>query len=160
MTRPPIGHAMARRPRIARRAGCSPRPRRGAASPAVTRQAATADGAFLDYAPPPPGGAGALCLVDTGVTANPDTTPGLVAATALDGGTGSDVDPLAHGTIDAATAGGSGQGGLSAPGPDSRSCPSAPPTSPAPAKSPASNSTTTCEASVHVTAAGWRIRAC
>jgi hypothetical protein len=83
-----------------------------AESPAVTRQATTADGAFLDYAPPPPGGAGALCLVDTGVTANPDTTPGLVSATALDGGTGDDVDPRAHGTIDAAIAGGSGQGGL------------------------------------------------
>ncbi len=78
----------------------------------MTRQAAAADGTFLDYAPPPPGGAGALCLVDTGVTANADTTPGLAAATALDGGSGGDVDPLAHGTIDAATAGGSGHGGL------------------------------------------------
>jgi hypothetical protein len=83
-----------------------------AASPVVTRQAAAADASFLDYAPPPPGGAGALCLVDTGVSLNADTAPGLVAATALDGGTGSDVDPLAHGTIDAAAAGGSGQGGL------------------------------------------------
>jgi hypothetical protein len=84
----------------------------GAASPVVTRQAAAADATFLDYAPPPPGGAGALCLVDTGVNANADTAPGLAAATALDGGSGSDVDPLAHGTIDAATAGGSGHGGL------------------------------------------------
>ena len=38
--------------------------------------------------------------------------PGLITAAALDGATGSDVDPLGHGTIDAATAGGSGQGGL------------------------------------------------
>ncbi len=84
----------------------------GAASPPITRQAAAADAAFLAYAPAPPAGAGALCLVDTGVTANPDTTPGLVSATALDGGTGDDVDPLKHGTIDAAVAGGSGHGGL------------------------------------------------
>ena len=83
-----------------------------AASPPITRQAAAADAAFLAYAPAPPAGAGALCLVDTGVTANPDTTPGLVSATALDGGTGDDVDPLKHGTIDAAVAGGSGHGGL------------------------------------------------
>jgi hypothetical protein len=83
-----------------------------AASPPVTDQATTADAAFLAYAPPPPNGAGALCLVDTGVNADADTTPGLVSATALDGGTGNDVDPLGHGTIDAATAGGSGQGGL------------------------------------------------
>ena len=83
-----------------------------AASPPITGQAITADAVFLDYAPPPAGGAGALCLVDTGVNANPDTTPGLISATALDGGTGSDVDPLGHGTVDAAIAGGSGQGGL------------------------------------------------
>jgi hypothetical protein len=84
----------------------------GAASPPLTRQALAADAAFLAYAPAPPAGAGALCLVDTGVTANPDTTPGLMSATALDGGTGDDVDPLKHGTIDAAVAGGSGHGGL------------------------------------------------
>jgi hypothetical protein len=85
-----------------------------AASPPITGQALAADAVFLDYAPPPPGGAGALCLVDTGVNPNPDTTPGLVSATALDGGTGNDVDPLGHGTVDAAIAGGSGQGLLGA----------------------------------------------
>ncbi len=85
-----------------------------AASPPVTGQAATADAAFLAYAPPPPNGAGALCLVDTGVNVLPDTTPGLISATALDGGTGSDVDPLGHGTVDAAIAGGAGHGVLGA----------------------------------------------
>ena len=85
-----------------------------AASPPVTRQAAAANAAFLAYAPPPAGGARALCLVDTGVDVTPDTAPGLVSATALDGGTGSDVDPLKHGTIDAAVAGGAGHGVLGA----------------------------------------------
>ncbi|MCA1677487.1 MAG: S8/S53 family peptidase, partial [Actinobacteria bacterium] len=86
----------------------------GAASPLVTAQAAAANAAFLAYAPPPPGGARALCLVDTGVNAIADTAPGLVSATALDGGTGNDVDPLLHGTIDAAIAGGAGHGVLGA----------------------------------------------
>jgi len=85
-----------------------------AASPPVTGQAKTADSVFLDYAPLPTGGAGALCLVDTGVNSNPDTMPGLVSATALDGGVGSDVDPLGHGTVDAAVAGGAGHGVLGA----------------------------------------------
>jgi hypothetical protein len=85
-----------------------------AASPPITVQAAAANAAFLAYAPPPPGGARALCLVDTGVNPTPDTTPGLVSATALDGGTGNDVDPLTHGTINAAVAGGSGYGVLGA----------------------------------------------
>lgn len=86
----------------------------GAASPPITTQAAAANAAFLAYAPPPAGGARALCLVDTGVNATPDTAPGLVSATALDGGTGADVDPLWHGTIDAAIAGGAGHGVLGA----------------------------------------------
>jgi hypothetical protein len=53
-----------------------------AVSPPITRQAAAANAAFLAYAPPPAGGARALCLVDTGVDATPDTAPGLVSATA------------------------------------------------------------------------------
>ncbi|HEV7805150.1 MAG TPA: S8/S53 family peptidase [Solirubrobacteraceae bacterium] len=85
-----------------------------AASPPITTQAAAANAAFLAYAPPPAGGAKALCLVDTGVNPTPDTTPGLVSATALDGGTPTDVDPLWHGTIDAAIAGGAGHGVLGA----------------------------------------------
>ena len=85
-----------------------------AASPPITVQAAAANAAFLAYAPPPAGGAKALCLVDTGVNPTPDTTPGLVAAIALDGGPPTDVDPLWHGTIDAAIAGGAGHGVLGA----------------------------------------------
>jgi hypothetical protein len=85
-----------------------------AASPPITTQAAAANAAFLAYAPPPADGARALCLVDTGVNPTPDTTPGLVSATALDGGTATDVDPLWHGTIDAAVAGGAGHGVLGA----------------------------------------------
>lgn len=85
-----------------------------AASPPITVQAAAANAAFLAYAPPPAGGARALCLVDTGVNPMPDTSPGLVSATALDGGTPNDVDPQLHGTIDAAVAGGAGHGVLGA----------------------------------------------
>jgi len=85
-----------------------------AASPPVTRQANAANAAFLAYAPPPAGGAKALCLVDTGVNPIPDLAPGLVYAIALDGGTGADVDPLRHGTIDGAVAGGAGHGVLGA----------------------------------------------
>jgi len=80
----------------------------------VTRQASAANAAFLAYAPAPAGGPKALCLVDTGVNQTPDTTPGLISATALDGGTGNDVDALTHGTVDAAIAGGSGYGVLGA----------------------------------------------
>jgi hypothetical protein len=81
-----------------------------AATPAVTAQAQAANAAFLAYAPPPPHGAGALCLVDTGVHANPDTTPGLLSATALDGGSGDDSDPQGHGTTMAMIAGAAGAG--------------------------------------------------
>ncbi len=85
-----------------------------AASPPITTQAAAANAAFLAYAPPPAGGARALCLVDSGVNPTPDTSPGLVSATAIDGGDGADADPLLHGTIDAAIAGGAGYGVLGA----------------------------------------------
>jgi hypothetical protein len=80
------------------------------ATPAVTAQAQAADAGFLAYAPPPAHGAGALCLVDTGVHANPDTSPGLVSATALDGGSGDDADPQGHGTTMAMVAGAAGNG--------------------------------------------------
>ncbi len=81
-----------------------------AATPAVTAQAQAANAAFLAYAPPPQHGAGELCLVDTGVHANPDTSPGLVSATALEGGSGEDVDPQGHGTTMAMIAGAAGVG--------------------------------------------------
>jgi hypothetical protein len=80
-----------------------------AATPAVTAQALQANAAFLAYAPPP-AQPGALCLVDTGVHANPDTQPGLLSATAIDGGPGDDVDPGGHGTTMAMIAGAAGVG--------------------------------------------------
>ncbi len=81
-----------------------------AATPAVTAQAQAADAAFLAYAPAPAHGAGALCLIDTGVHGNADTGPGLVSATALDGGSGDDADPQGHGTTMAMIAGAAGNG--------------------------------------------------
>jgi len=80
----------------------------------VTAQAQQANAAFLAYAPPPAGGAGALCLVDTGVDANPDTTPGLIGSYAIDSGPTDDVDPSGHGTSMAMIAGGAGKGILGA----------------------------------------------
>jgi len=79
-----------------------------AATPAVTAQAQAANAAFLAYAPAPAHGAGALCLIDTGVHGNADTSPGLVSATALDGGSGDDADPQGHGTTMAMIAGAAG----------------------------------------------------
>ncbi len=89
-------------------------PPAGAATPAVTAQAQQANAAFLAYAPPPAGGAGALCLVDTGVNANPDTTPGLIGSYAIDNGAAGDVDPQGHGTSMAMIAGAAGIGMIGA----------------------------------------------
>jgi len=85
-----------------------------AATPAVTAQALAANAAFLAYAPAPAGGAGALCLVDTGVDVNADTQAELISATAVDGGTGNDVDPDEHGTTMAMIAGAAGHGMIGA----------------------------------------------
>jgi hypothetical protein len=85
-----------------------------AANPAVTVQAQQADAAFLAYAPPATGGAGALCLVDTGVNSNPDTAPGLIGSYGVDGGTTGDVDPSEHGTLMAMIAGAAGNGMIGA----------------------------------------------
>ncbi len=85
-----------------------------AATPTVTAQAQAANAAFLAYAPAPASGAGALCLVDTGVHANPDTSPGLVSATALGGASGEDLDPQGHGTTMAMIAGAAGAGMIGA----------------------------------------------
>ncbi len=81
---------------------------------AVTAQAQQANATFLAYAPPPAGGAGALCLVDTGVNANPDTASGLIGSYAIDNGPTTDVDPEGHGTTMAMIAGGAGKGILGA----------------------------------------------
>jgi hypothetical protein len=74
------------------------------AETAITAQAIADDGAFLPYAPPPAQLAG-LCLVDTGVTTNPDTEGVVVDRTAIDGGSGDDVSPAMHGTVLAMMAG-------------------------------------------------------
>lgn len=79
----------------------------------ITVQAQQADAAFLAYAPPPAGGAGALCLVDSGVDKNPDTT-GLIGSYAIGGGATDDVDPGGHGTSMAMIASGAGKGVLGA----------------------------------------------
>jgi hypothetical protein len=79
------------------------------APPVVSSQAQAANAAFLAYAPAP-ANAGAMCLVDTGVNATPDTSPTLAYATALDGGSPNDNDPEGHGTLLAILAGGQGHG--------------------------------------------------
>jgi hypothetical protein len=68
------------------------------AETAITAQAVADDGGFLPYAPPP-AQLGGLCLVDTGVTPNPDTESVVVERTAIDGGSGNDVSPTLHGTL-------------------------------------------------------------
>ncbi len=71
---------------------------RADAETTITTQAVADDGAFLPYAPPPSQPAG-LCLVDTGVNLNPGTQGEVVERTAIDGGSGNDVSPEAHGTL-------------------------------------------------------------
>ena len=51
-------------------------------APAGTVQQAAADALFLQYAPAPPM-PGVICLVDSGVDPNPDTTPILAGSYAL-----------------------------------------------------------------------------
>jgi Subtilase family len=63
-----------------------------------TVQAVADNGAFLAHVPPPSQRAG-MCLVDTGVSVNPDTESTVVYRGAIDGGTGDDVSPDQHGTI-------------------------------------------------------------
>src|SRR3954452_14203071 len=64
----------------------------------VTAQALAAHAEWLPYAPPQPNGSAAVCLVDTGVDLNPDTTPAVIDRIALDGGDPSDLSPSKHGT--------------------------------------------------------------
>lgn len=79
-----------------------------------TAQAVQANAVWLAYAPAPQTGAGALCLVDTGVDSNPDTQTGLIGSYAIGQGPTSDVDPDGHGTDMAMIAGGAGKGVLGA----------------------------------------------
>lgn len=81
-----------------------------AEEPAITAQARMANAEFLAYAPPPEGGAVAVCLVDTGLDLNPDTAPNLVERLALDGGDPGDVYPSRHGTRMAMLMGGQRNG--------------------------------------------------
>jgi len=55
-------------------------------APVATVQAVAADAQFLEYAPPP-AAPGVVCLIDSGVDANPDTTPILAGSYALQPGT-------------------------------------------------------------------------
>src|SRR3954454_13630341 len=64
----------------------------------TTSQAVAAHAEWLPYAPPPPNGAAAVCLVDTGVDLNPDTASNVIARIALDGGDPSDLSDSKHGT--------------------------------------------------------------
>src|SRR3954467_4008096 len=64
----------------------------------TTAQALAAHAEWLPYAPPPPAGAAAVCLVDTGVDLNPDTSSNVIARVALDGGDPGDASPTKHGT--------------------------------------------------------------
>ena len=53
-------------------------------APQGTVQQAAADALFLQYAPPP-ATPGVVCLVDSGVDPNPDTSPGLAGSYAISG---------------------------------------------------------------------------
>ncbi|MEA2369926.1 MAG: hypothetical protein QOH12_320 [Solirubrobacteraceae bacterium] len=55
-------------------------------APGATVQALAADAQFLEYAPPP-AAPGVVCLIDSGVDPNPDTTPILAGSYALQPGT-------------------------------------------------------------------------
>ncbi|CAA9479052.1 MAG: hypothetical protein AVDCRST_MAG38-1892, partial [uncultured Solirubrobacteraceae bacterium] len=72
-------------------------------------QAVAANAEFLVQVPAPPGGAGAVCVIDTGVTPLPDTASQIVERVAIDGGTPDDIyhrpeDPHSgHGSFVAST---------------------------------------------------------
>jgi hypothetical protein len=69
-----------------------------ASAEGVAAQAHADDGAWLPFAPPPSAPA-AICLVDSGVDANPDTAPQLLERLTLDGADPGDVSPVEHGTL-------------------------------------------------------------
>lgn len=64
----------------------------------ITAQARAAHAEWLPWAPLPPGGPAAVCLVDTGVDLNPDTQSNVIERIALDGGDGGNASPSNHGT--------------------------------------------------------------
>jgi hypothetical protein len=65
----------------------------------TTVQATRAHADWLPYAAAPAGGAGAVCLVDTGVDLNPDTTAAVIAQLPLYGTTTGDTGSTHHGTL-------------------------------------------------------------
>lgn len=65
----------------------------------TTVQATRAHAEWLPYAAAPAGGAGAVCLVDTGVDLNPDTTGAVVAQLPLYGTATGDTGSTHHGTL-------------------------------------------------------------
>lgn len=76
-----------------------------AEDPLVTSQARLANARFLAFAPPPDGGGGAVCLVDTGLDLNPDTESNVIERHAVDGGGPGDGGRGQHGTSMAMTMG-------------------------------------------------------
>ncbi len=67
-------------------------------SPLPTKEAVADHGLFLDYTPALAQPAG-VCIVDTGVDLNPDTSGIVSYSEALDGGSPNDLDPQLHGTL-------------------------------------------------------------
>jgi len=95
-------------------AGCSPDAAMAVASelPFPSQQRVSDRGAFLSFASAPAEPAG-LCIIDSGLTPNPDLEPVVVDREALDGGDPGDVDPGLHGTrmaMEAAAVPGNGWG--------------------------------------------------
>ena len=74
-------------------------------TPSPAAQAIAANASFLTSMPAvAPASRPVVCVVDSGVDANDDTTPQLVGAASVYGGTTADVDPDKHGTEMAMTA--------------------------------------------------------
>lgn len=73
-------------------------PARAEESPVPTTEAVADQGVFLDYDPAPAQPVG-VCLVDTGVNLNPDTSGIISYREALGGGNPDDLDPELHGTL-------------------------------------------------------------
>jgi hypothetical protein len=74
-------------------------------TPSPTAQATAARATFLASMPAvAPASRPVVCVVDSGIDANGDTTPQLVGAASVYGGTTADVDPDKHGTEMAMTA--------------------------------------------------------
>jgi hypothetical protein len=94
---------------------CAP-PADGAELPFPSHQLVADRGAFLPFASPPAEPAG-LCIIDSGLTLNPDLEPVVVDREALDGGDPGDVSPDLHGTrmaMEAAAVPGDGWGMIGA----------------------------------------------